>query len=650
MEQQSLTRDVAGLLGPVVPAGPLRAAVVMALAGAVVVTAARAPETPLTAEVVTSAPAVLGSLVQAAALAGAVLAFHSTAAGLALTSVSLLTLGVLPHGHQGVPLPWLVAGGALAVLSLVDGATRARRSLLARQVLGAATPLAPPALRHGHAPAILRLGRWRLVVAALLLAVTAGSTGWWWHEANELAAFRARAKEVPTVVAAVADDGRTIEVVVDGMTLRVPTHAHGYVPDERVLVRVERATGRAEVVDDVADPSVVLLLGMPSAVVAIALVSRTWRLRRQVGELLTTSQPAVSTLATGAPRAHGVLLSPVDDVTAIAGIAPRLVAVAGPGVFEHADHTLDDGEDDGDAWEEEEEEEWGVDAEGGDDLDDGFDPERPSGATGRPDVSAMSDQELVRLARERRWFEREAPPRSGTDAWALQEVVVAGRLDRSGPVLVRRGDEVLVSTGTLGHPLWRSIRPASTPATEPLSTRAAYGRARGAALMAVGRAAGSWLPWALLPVVASTSWWVVTITGPSLRLLGAAVTFATVPWALSVIGTPALAFGPRALRCSGLLLDTRIPWARVTGEAVDGDTLVIRYDDGRPGGDALLLRSDPELRRLTKDEASTGQLAERVRAARTLSGARGRVVVHPSPALLAGLAWLAVMVAPALAQ
>lgn len=643
MELRSLTRDVAGLLGPVVPAGVVRAAVVLGVVGTVVITATQAPETPLTAEVVTSAPAVMGSLAQGVALAGAVLSFHSTAAGLALTWVALLALGVLPHGHQGVPLPWLVVGGALAVLSLVDGVARARRSLLARQVLGASTPMAPPVLPPRRARRILRLGRWRLVVAALLLSVTVGSTGWWWREAAGLAEFRARAKEVPTVVEAVGDDGRTIEVVLQGTTARVPTPAHRYVPGERVLVRVDGGSGRTEVVDDVADPSVVLLLGVPSAVLAIALVVRTRRLRQQVHELLTAPQPAVAALATGAPRARGVLLSPVDDVTAIAGIAPRLVAVAGPGASEEPDHGVDAADDDGYAWDDEEE--WGDDGE--DDASGGSDPGRSAGAA-RPDVSAMSDEELVQLAREPRWFEPEALPRFGTDAWAREEVVVAGRLDRSGPVLVHRGDDVLVSTGVLGHPLWRPLRPASTPATEPLSTGAAYSQARGAALMAMGQAAGAWLPWALLPVVAVTSWWVVSITGPSLRLLWAAVTFATIPWALSVVGTPALGFGPRTLRFSGLLLDTRIPWARISGEAVNGDTLVIRYDDGRPGGDALLLRSDPELRRLTKDEASTDQLAERVRLARTTSVARGRVVVHPSPALVVGLAWLAVMTAPAL--
>jgi hypothetical protein len=648
--EQSLTSEVAGLFGPLIPTGPIRIAVVGSVGAAVLLSAAMAPEMPLTAELVNSAPMLLGSLVQCLAFAGVVLAWPAPSAGLALTAAAMVAVGVMPTAHQGVPLVWVVPGSALAALSVVDLVSRVRRTVLAHQALAAADPMPPPTLPGDMRKALLRTGRWRVAVAVLLMVAAVGSVGWWLRDSAAVTAFRARAEEVRTTVEAVSDDWTSIDVSVQGTSIRVPTPSHEYTVGEQVTVRVDLGTGRAEVTDDVFDPSLVLLFSLPCAGLAIALIAKARRVRGQLYELLTTPQPAVRALATGAPRAGGVLVSPVDDVTAVAGIAPRLVLVVGPLIHAAwgADALDEDGHDD-------ETDDWEAgtgDAEepAGEPAAPGVMPssagQRPS-IWARPDVSAMSDEQLLHRAREPIWPDPAERERFGTDAWSREPVIVSGRLDQNGPVLVRRGDETYLATSELRHPLWRSVRSGSTPAAESRTAWATFTQARNDALLRLGRATGMWLPWLLLPAVAAASRWVVSITPPSPRLLGAAFAFIVVPWVLSVTGTPVLSLRPRGLRFSSLLTDTYIPWSRVTGEAVDGDALVVRFDNGRPGGDALLLRSDPKVRRLTRDGASTTELAARIRSGRSLEPAQGRLVVLPSPALLAALAWLAAMITPA---
>ncbi|HMO10065.1 MAG TPA: hypothetical protein PKB06_00825 [Actinotalea sp.] len=146
MAEQWLTSDVAGLFGPLIPTGPIRTAVVGSVGAAVLLSATMAPEVPLTAELVTSARMLLGSLVQCLAFAGVVLAWPAPSAGLALTAAAMVAVGVTPAAHQGVPLVWVVPGSVLASLSVVDLVSRVRRSVLAHQALAAADPVPPPAL------------------------------------------------------------------------------------------------------------------------------------------------------------------------------------------------------------------------------------------------------------------------------------------------------------------------------------------------------------------------------------------------------------------------------------------------------------------------------------------------------------------------
>ncbi len=652
MAEQVLTSEVARLFGPLIPIGPIRAAVVGSTVAAVLLSVASSPEAPLTAEVVTSAPALLGSMVQAMVFAGALLAWPAPSAGLALTAAALLATGSMQAANQGVPLAWLVPGSALAALSLVDLVSRVRRSTLAHQALAATDPVPPPALPGELGDAVLRFGRWRTAMAVLLLVVTAASVGWWLRDSAAVTAFRARAEEVQTTVVAVSEDWSSIDVSVEGSSLRVPTPSHRYAIGQPVSVRVDLATGRAEITDDVFDASLVLVVAVPCAVVAIGLLARTRRLRRQLYDLLTAPQPAFRALATGAPRVGGVLLSPVDDVRAVAGIAPRLVLVLGPMSAaawgtDAADEEIDDDEpddywDDGPVGADEP-----VSGPAGSHGNPGPAEQRPS-VWARPDVSAMSDEQLLHQARQPIWPDRAERQRFGPDAWSRECVLVSGRLDQDGPVLLHRDGEVYLASDALRHPAWRSVRPRGTPAAEPRTAWRAFSGARDAALLRLGRATGAWLPWLLLPAIAAVSWWVVSVTGPSPRLLSAALAFAAIPWTLSVTGTPALSLRPRGLRFSGLLTDTYIPWGRVTGEVVDGETLVVRFDNGRPGGDALLLRSGQKFRRLTTDGAPATELAARIRSARLLSLSPGRLVVLPSPPLLAALAWLAAMLAPAL--
>lgn len=679
MDEAWLTRDVAGLIGPRVPAGVVRTAVGLVVVAWVLGCAATEPDLPTTAEGLAEPAVLVTSVIQSLAIAGAVLVWPFPLAGTGLAAAALLALaGPGTTLSPGPARTSLVTGVLLLALALVQGVTQVRRTALARRAVAHTERLAPPALSAPAAGAARRVGRGRLVLAVLLLAAAAGSMVWWWFEAASASAFRARAVETLVRVESVADDWASVTVRIDGAERRVSTPGRTYAPGEKVTVRHVPDSLRAEITDDVADYSIVLALAVPCLVAAGAQLLRVRLLRARMHDLLTAPQPAVRTLAVPAPRADGALLMPVDDVTTVAAIAPQMLStmaaapghhgavgpmatgsvsggpvpggpVAGAPVPGGAVARPDGvpGEDDG-AWDEDDED-WEDDAFVPGHATDGADAGH-AGPTlrARPDISAMSDAELVALAREPGWESLLARPQPAPAP--PRPVVVAGRLDRRGPVLVHDEGLTFVTLADVRHPVWRSVRPRTAPAREPEPVRRRFADLRDGALTRLARATGGWLPWVLLPGVAAASDWVVRETGGSVRLLGAAFAFATLPWVLVVRGTPALSLGPRRLRMSGALLSTWVPWGRVTGVAVDDDTLVVRYDNGRPGGDAILGRVGHPERALTADGATAAELALRIEAARAWATPGPRVVLVPSAALVASLAWLAAMLAPALAR
>ncbi|MCB2175676.1 MAG: hypothetical protein KQH57_07705 [Actinomycetales bacterium] len=588
MTEPLLTRALAAQLTNRVPPGLIRVAVVAGVLGASTVGYVTTGTTPFTAEIVSSSSWVLSSALQSLALASLALVVTAPRAGLVLATVSLGVGGLLPTIHQGLPAAWLVPAAALAVIAVTEGVLSVRRRALAPVLLGAdPTSVTIPELPSYVVAPLLVRSLEATVGSIVLMLVAAGAVGWWWHDDSAASDFRAQAVVADATVVSVADDHMSAEVELDGETLRMPTTNLDRTVGDRVTVRWSPETGRVEAVDDVMDPTLVLIVAAFAGVLGVGWVLRSRRTRRGLFDLLTRPQPALTCLATWTPRRHGVLILAVDDAGRPVATAPRLVQVlAAP---QH-------------------------DPQGG--------PVGPSYG--------------------------HAPP-APAETWHGETVLVAGRIGEAGPVLITHGEDVFVATAPLRFPAWRSLRPRTDIATERPSLYAEFKRSRDAVIEQVGRTAGRWLPWILLPGAWFASSWVVSVTGPSPRLIGAGLTFAGLAWAVSFLGHSTLNLRPRALVFRGLLLDTMIPWARVTAAEARDEVLTVGYDDGKPGGGRLVITVTPKSRPVVRDGAPPAEVAGRIEVARAERAlARGRVRLRPSASTVLGACWVAALLVPLL--
>jgi hypothetical protein len=622
-----LTRDLARVLGDRLPPGWSQLAVLLTVGTSVVL--ASLGQTGLTADVAGSALYLLSGTVQAVVLGTLAVVWFAPSTGLALAAVSSLLVVLLPDSHVGPPRTWLATGLVLTLLTVVDQATAARRRALARVLLhDQASVVALPAVDPQVRARVLRSGGVRLWTGVLLLAASAGPLVLVWHDHRAAADFRAGAEVGTGTVVALSDDELQMQVDVDGRTYTTPISRTSPAVGDAVALRYDAATGRAEPVDDVFDPTLGLIpaVGLPLA--GAVLVGQVRRRRARLAALLDEPLPAVVATAVDAPRAAGVLLAPADDVTFHLGTAPRLLQVAGPAPAPFPAPPGGDLDDD-EAWDDDEH------------------------GHARFSYGALSDAELLALARAEADDEPVDPYRAPSGPGPLPEgprppagtpVVVMGLTGDDGPVALGFGPAVYLTTRPLRPPRWRFAR-GSAPLRERPGTWARFEAGRDRAIRRLGLRAGRWVPWLALP-----GWWwlvrsTVALLGWSVNLVLAALALVGLAWTLSRFGHPRLDLRVSDLRARGRFVDVVVPWSRVTGTVADDEALVVRYDDGRRG-DALLLPRAAGGVLLTRDGAPPAEVAERVRgrAAHALAGT-ARPRYRPSTPVVVAACWLLVAVA-----
>lgn len=626
-----LTGERGRLVGQRVPTGVLRLAVVVGVLVPVAFSIAAPSDAPVTAALVESPEWLVASVVQSLAVAAVALVFFAPTAGVLVAAVATAVVSLLPAGHGGAPGAWAAAGATLGLLGVVDLLIAARRraltSVAQRDTGGSAMA---PVLPRYLTDSLYRVGAWRVTVGSLLLVAAAGLVGWGFRDADVAAEFRAHAETVDATVLSVSDDGTSAQVSVGAQVYRLPVTNATRHDDERVRVRLDEGTGRCEALDDAFDPTFILVPVAAAAVVGIAMIARTRRLRRRIRALLTQPQPVVGALATLAPRARGALLVPYDDAGRSVAVAPNLLQIVTP-------EKLQPG------WWEDGEGEW---AHG--EFETSAYGER---ADAQPvSVADLSDEELLALAGVT--GEPEPPdhgePVDGPAGWRLTPVTVIGPLDDGWPVVLVHDDSAFLSSGPLRFPAWRAARPRVGPAQEGVSAWRAINDATGAALITLGVVAGRWVPWLALPGAWLLSTWIVSVTGPSLRLIVPGLVLVTSAWAVSMIGQSAVDIRPEVLHFRGVVVDLLVPWGCVTGVSTGDSAVIVRYDDGSDGGAALVLAEKQNARRLTRDGASAAQVAARIEMARALGDGTARQVRRrPTASTVLAVCWLLAVFLPA---
>jgi hypothetical protein len=602
-----LTRDLAGALSDRLPPGWIQLAVLLAVGTSVVL--ASSGQTTLTADTAGATLYLLSGVVQAVVLTTPVLVWFAPHTGLALAAASSLLVVPLPDTHVGPPGAWLVTGSVLSLLAVVDQVTAARRRALAGALLRDGTsvvalPPLPPETRRR----VLRSGAVRRWVGFLLLAASAGPLVLLVHDLRSAADFRADAEVGTARVTAVSDDGLEMRVDVDGRTYEVPLSYTSPQVRDVVRLRFDPATGRAEPVDDVFDPTMALIPLVGCLVSGAVLVRQVRQRRARLATLLDEPLPAVVATAVGAPRAGGALLAPVDDLTFHVGTAPGLLQVAGPSSAPPVPAEAI-------SWD---------DRDLGGDLDLDDDEEAGPGPDDEEEpfsLSGFSDEELLALARAEADDDDEpsdpyrvswrtpgsqvAPlPVTGTP------VVVMGLAGDDDVVALGFGPTLFVTTRPLRPPRWRFAR-GTTPLRERPGAWTRFELGRDRVIRRVGRRFGRWVPWLALP-----AWgWLLReglgLLGWSVNLVIAVLTVVGLAWTLSRFGHPRLDLQVTGIRARGPFVDRFVPWSRVTGTAADDEALVVRFDDGS-GGDALLLPLRDGGVPLTRDGATPAEVAARV--------------------------------------
>lgn len=631
-----LTRELARALADRLPPGWAQLAVLLTVGTSVVLSSLG--QTGLTADVAGSALYVLSGAVQALVLTTLVVVWFAPGTGLVLAAASSFLVVLLPDAHVGPPRTWLAAGLVLTLLAVVDQATAARRRALARTLLDDGTSVvALPPVDPGTRRWVLRSGSVRLWTGIVLLAASAAPLVLLVHDHRAAADFRAAAEVGTGTVLAVSDDALTMRVDVDGRTFEVPVGNRTPAVGDVLGLRYDAGTGRAEPVDDVFDPTLATIPAVACLVSGAVLVAQVRRRRARLAALLDEPLPAVLATAVGAPRAGGVLLAPVDDLTFHLGTAPGLVQVAGPppAPFPAAPYPDLDGVVD--------------DLHGYDDEDDDLGPDADGH---RFSYGHLSDAELLDLARAEAEDEEPVDPYrapSGPDGAPLPPigtpVVVMGLAGDDGVVALGFGPAVYLTTRPVRPPRWRFAR-GTRPLQERPGAWARFETGRDRAIRRLGLRIGRWAPWLALPAW----WWLVRATlawaGWSLSLVLAALGIVGLAWRLSRFGHPRIELQVTGVRARGRFVDLVVPWSRVTGTAADDEALVVRYDDGR-GGDALLLPLADGGVPLTRDGAAPADVAARVRGrtAHAVPGDPARHRYRPSTPVIVAASWLLVAVA-----
>ncbi|MCB7136824.1 hypothetical protein [Cellulosimicrobium marinum] len=496
---------------------------------------------PSTAEVVAD-PGYWGTVVAAGVALGALVTLLlAPRTGLWVAAAAAAASAA---GTSGAPLLVGLCGtGALVALATVDAAARARQRVAAG--LWGGPRVVPGGEPPARAYAVRRRGGWTTLGAVTLVGAVA-CAAWFVRDVRAAEEFRASATVAEGTVVALVDDDWTAVVDVDGLDLAVPLPSTTPEVGSAVVVRYDRH-GRAELVDDAFDPSLVLLPAAGGAVVGLVLLGRETARRRRVRGLLVHDAPAVRVRATWDGR--DVLLSAADDGRPFAAAQDLLLLSEPPDTAEHEDP---------------------------------FD---------RP-VGSVSDDELLDLAHGH--AEDDWPPES-PPTWDGTPVLVVGLVADGSPVALRGPDDRWYVTETVvdlprgrgrhvGGPTLASAGAGGQGTTRDGTAGPAAGAqgpgAQGAAgahdrLLRLAVRTGRVGPW-LAAVLGLPLGALLAPEVSALGLLGGAVLVAWGLHAWSWAAEPALAPRPRALVVRGALLDAHVPWRRVEAVVASADALVVR--------------------------------------------------------------------------
>ncbi|GEA88543.1 hypothetical protein [Cellulomonas cellasea] len=615
---------------------------------------------------------VLVSVLQSVWFASVALVLVVPLLGTAIAAAGMLLTAQSPDLHAGVPELWWAAGTVLAVLATADAVTRLRQRALAHVwARGPRAALRRPVVPDGVRDALVR-PRWsRVAGGAAALLVGAGFVALYVHDSSAAVEFRRDALVARTTVDTVNDDVTEATVVVGRTRYRVPLPVTYPEPGDAVEVRYDPATGRAEMVDDAFDPTLAFLPALTGLLLGLALLGTERARTRRLHDLLTQPGSALRVRGSWSARDAGVRLYAVDDGTRPFAVAPRLLAVLddregdprGPG--HGVDHAGTYGDHADDGW---------------DDHDHDSDDDDGEDLGPQADVTALSDDELLALARRL----ADAPdPEAVADAdlrpgpaavsgWDLTTMTVVGLRHDGAPVAVLEDLGVWhVSRSGVRGPRGRlrlraAVDPGAGHAAGPVPRDPADGprtlgwapeadaslpdrlaQRRDAAWERFARRTGRVLPWLAVPVLWGSLHWLLGEDGGSAWRLLTVAAAPAVGWSWSLLGQAYLDVRPGWLHVRGRFRDQLVAWPRVTSVAVDDEALVVRLDHDRPAAaDALLFAVHPDALPLTRDRAAAPLVAERLLRARQ-EGHDARppwVRSRPSTPVLVGLAWAAAIV------
>lgn len=618
-----LLADQASAWSHRLPPAALKVAVV--LSAMVCIGSSLSDEVPITAALVESPGYLLTGAIRAAWLASAAVVFIAPAVGLAMAALGCLITALLPAANAGVPQVWAVVGLILSVLLVADAVTRARQRALGAVWRGSPStvvlvPDVPRELRReltwvrrrwaAGATACLLLG-----VAALILLV---------HDARAAVAFREDSLVAVTVVDSLTFTELAMNVTIDGEKFRVPLPSTEPPAGQRVEVRYQPRTGRAEETSDVFDPTLATIPGVGGLLVSAAMFATARRRRGELVALLTEGGPALEVRTSWSSSAGVVHVFPCDDVTRSMATMKDLTGWIGPDE-EWADNGYD--EDD-------------------DEYDDEYD-EYDDDAIEEQTTIDVSDAELLEMARSLlEGADGEPTPLAPTPESA--PVLLVGLANDGGPAALRGADgRWSVSRRGLRRPQWRWPRGAfrtRLPDEAARPTVAVIWLRGSAKLASFARRTGRWLPWAVLPPGGWALRWLFTNL-PTLRVVDIVLTCAVVGWSWSTYGQVQLVIRPRWLRVRGRFIDELVAWPRITSVVSDGTSLVLRLDtDNDSRGDALLLTTGAGASPLMKEREGPQEAAQRIDGARADAGRLGarppRVRWRPAVPLLVGLCWM----------
>ncbi|MGW6228332.1 hypothetical protein ACWFQT_14550 [Cellulosimicrobium cellulans] len=443
----------------------------------------------------------------------------------------------------GTPLPAAATalGGAavLALLALSQSRARVRQREASATWGGSVGPVVPDGLPEARAYAARwRGGRTAAAVACLVEAVVCGA--WFARDLTAAHAFRDGALEAAGTV--VEEDGLDAVVEVDGLRYDVPLELASVEVGDVVGVRYD-GSGRAELVDDVADPSLLLLPAGAGALTGTALLAHEAARRRRVRRLLLHGGPATTAYATW--HEHGALILPSVHAAPIAVARDLLLLSEPPEEAWHDDDHLD------------------------------------------RDVNELSDDELVARARAEEGTGDESgdePSWEGSPpTWHGTRLLVVGLRADGWPVAVRGLDDrwYVTDTEVSAPPRARRHAPLSesslsTDGGDDLAADALPPQdARPGRWASLARSTGVVGPWAALPVVLAFALWAAPEASWFAALAGSVgVGGALHAW--SSAAHPALSTTAVALVVRGPLRDTFVPWSRVTSVSARQGALVVR--------------------------------------------------------------------------